>query len=178
MRIVNDEKSRRTIRYFIIAVSVIIPLVVAVLFKVKIDGFDFTFLPAIYATINGLTGILLVAAVIAIKKGNRTLHEALIKLCMIFSAAFLVMYVVYHMTSESTAFGGEGSIRYVYFIILITHILLSIVIVPLILFSYMRAWFGEYEQHKALVKYTFPLWLYVAISGVIVYIMISPYYQH
>jgi putative membrane protein len=178
MRVIQDEKSRQAIRYFIIAVSIIIPLVVALLFKVKIDGYDFTFLPPIYATINGLTGVLLVAAVMAIKKGNKSLHETLIKVCMIFSAAFLVMYVLYHMTSESTSFGGEGAIRYVYFIILITHILLSIVIVPLILFSYMRAWFGEYEKHRTLVKYTFPLWLYVAVSGVIVYIMISPYYQH
>jgi putative membrane protein len=161
----------------IIAVSIIIPIVVAVLFRVKIDGYDFTFLPPIYASINGLTAVLLVGAVIAIRNKNRTLHERLMKICIVLSAAFLVMYVIYHMTSDSTPYGGEGVLRYVYFFILITHIVLSITVVPFVLFTLGRALAGRFDRHKALARYTFPIWLYVAVTGVIVYLMISPYYS-
>ncbi len=160
----------------IIAVSIIIPVVVAILFRVKIDGYDFTFLPPIYATINGITAILLIAAVIAIKNKRRLIHERLMKTCILLSLAFLVMYIIYHMTTESTSYGGEGFIRIIYFIILISHILLSIVVIPFVLITYVRAIYGNFERHKALAKFTFPIWLYVAITGVVVYLMISPYY--
>jgi putative membrane protein len=162
----------------VIALSIIIPLVVAVLFGMpKIKGYDFSFLPAIYATVNGLTAVTLIAAVVAIKNKRQLLHERLIKVCMALSVSFLVMYIIYHLTSESTAFGGQGVIRYVYFFILITHILLSIAVIPFVLFTYVRAITGNFERHRALAKYTFPLWLYVAITGVVVYLMISPYYN-
>lgn len=161
----------------IIALSIILPLAVAALFRIKIPGYDFSFLPPIYATINGLTAILLVVAVIAIKNKNRKLHELLMKTCIGLSAAFLVMYVLYHMTSDSTPFGGEGPIRTVYYFILISHIILSVAVVPLVLFTFSRALSGNFERHRALAKFTFPIWLYVAITGVIVYIMISPYYS-
>ena len=162
---------------FIIAVSIIIPVVVAALFSVKIPGYDFSFLPPIYAAINGLTAILLTSAVIAIKNKNRILHERLMKTCMLLSAVFLVLYIAYHITSDSTPYGGVGTIRYVYFFILVTHIILSIVVVPLVLFTYLRAWRGDFVKHRALAKFTFPVWLYVAVTGVIVYWMISPYYS-
>lgn len=162
---------------FIIAVSIIIPVVVAALFSVKIPGYDFSMLPPIYAAINGLTAILLTSAVIAIKNKNRILHERLMKTCMLLSAVFLVLYIAYHITSDSTPYGGEGTIRYVYFFILVTHIILSIVVVPLVLFTYLRAWRGDFVKHRALAKFTFPVWLYVAVTGVIVYWMISPYYS-
>lgn len=161
----------------IIALSIILPLAVAALFRIKIPGYDFSFLPPIYATINGLTAILLVVAVIAIKNKNRKLHELLMKTCIGLSAAFLVMYVLYHMTSDSTPFGREGQIRTVYYFILISHIILSVAVVPLVLFTFSRALSGNFERHRALAKFTFPIWLYVAITGVIVYIMISPYYS-
>lgn len=165
-------------RKLIIALSILIPLAVALLFGMpKIKGYDFSFLPPIYASINGLTAILLVVAFIAIKNGKRILHERLMKTCIFLSASFLVMYIVYHITSESTAFGGEGGIRYVYFFILITHILLSIGVIPVVLFTFVRALTGDFERHRALAKFTFPLWLYVAVTGVIVYLMISPYYK-
>lgn len=160
----------------IIAVSVIIPVVVAILFRVKIDGYDFSFLPPIYASINALTAVLLVTAVLAIRNKKRQLHERLMKTCIGLSAIFLVMYVLYHMTSDSTPYGGEGPVRYVYYFILITHIILSVVVIPFVLFTLGRALGGNFEKHKALAKYTFPVWLYVAITGVIVYLMISPYY--
>jgi putative membrane protein len=161
----------------IVVVSILIPLLVAVLFGVKIPGYDFSFLPPIYATINGVTAVLLVTAVMAIKRKKRVLHERLMKTCVALSATFLVLYVLYHMTSDSTSYGGVGPSRYVYFFILITHILLSVGVIPMVLFTYLRAWRGEFSRHRALAKYTFPLWLYVAVTGVIVYLMISPYYS-
>jgi putative membrane protein len=164
-------------RKLIIVFSILIPLAVAILFGVKIEGYDLSFLPPVYASINGITALLLVLAVLAIKKGNRVLHERLIKTCLLLSVGFLLMYVLYHMTSESTAYGGVGVIRYVYFIILISHILLSIIIIPFVLFTYVRAISGSFDRHKALARYTFPMWLYVAVTGVIVYLMISPYYN-
>ena len=170
-------ESKEPYRKLIIALSIVIPILVAVLFKVQIKGYDFTFLPPIYATINGITAVLLVAALIAIKNKKRALHEEIMKVCIGLSASFLIMYVLYHMTTESTTFGGSGAIRYVYFIILISHILLSIVVIPLVLFTLSRALSGNFERHKALAKFTFPVWLYVAVTGVIVYLMISPYYK-
>ena len=169
----NKEPYRRVI----IALSIVIPIVVAVLFKVQIRGYDFTFLPPIYATLNGITAVLLVTALIAIKNSMRVLHERIMKLCIGLSASFLVMYVLYHMTTESTTYGGSGPIRYLYFIILISHILLSIVVIPMVLFTFSRALTGNFERHKALARFTFPVWLYVAITGVVVYWMISPYYK-
>ncbi len=164
-------------RKLIIAISVIIPLAVASLFSVKVEGYDFSFLPPIYATINGLTAILLIVAVVAIKNEKRSLHESLMKTCILLSAAFLVLYVLYHMTSDSTSYGGSGVWRGVYFFILISHILLSVIIIPLVLFTFVRALSGDFKRHKALARITFPIWLYVAVTGVVVYLMIRPYYS-
>ena len=161
----------------IIVLSIVIPVAVAALFGLKIPGYDLSFLPPIYASINGLTAILLVTSYISIKNGKRTRHELINKICICLSALFLVMYVLYHITSEETHYGGEGSIRYVYFFILITHIALSITVIPFVLFTFSRALAGNFERHKRLAKFTFPLWLYVAVTGVIVYLMISPYYK-
>ena len=166
---------------YIILVSIAIPVVVALLFTVKLKDFGInvtplSFLPPIYATINGITAVVLVAAVLAIKNGNRKLHERLMTTAIALSLAFLVMYVAYHMTSDSTKFGGEGIIRTVYFFILITHILLSIAVIPLVLITYVRALAEKFDKHKKIAKITFPIWLYVAITGVVVYLMIAPYY--
>jgi len=161
----------------IVAVSIIIPLAVAALFRVKIPGYDLSFLPPIYASINGLTAILLVIAVVAIKNKKQALHESLMKICIGLSICFLLMYVAYHITSETTHYGGEGAIRFIYFILLITHIVLSVAIIPLVLFTYVRAWSGDFAKHRRLAKFTFPLWLYVAVTGVVVYLMLSPYYK-
>ena len=176
----NTEKKYQKL---IVILSVVIPLAVAGLFGVKLKDFGFdveplTFLPPVYATINGLTAIVLVLAVLQIKKGNRKTHERLMKFAILLSVLFLVMYVAYHMTSDSTSYGGEGAVRYLYFFILITHIVLSIVIIPLVLFTYVRALAERFDKHKKLAKITFPIWLYVAITGVVVYLMISPYYVH
>ncbi|WP_420552204.1 DUF420 domain-containing protein [Tenacibaculum aiptasiae] len=170
----SEEKKYKR---FITIVSIVIPLAVAALFGIKIPNVEpLTFLPPIYASINGLTAVLLVASVVAIKKGNRKLHEQLNTLAIVCSALFLVMYVAYHMTSDSTKFGGEGVIKYIYLFILLTHIVLSVIVIPFVLVTFMRARLGKFPEHKKIAKITFPLWLYVAVTGVIVYIMISPYY--
>jgi putative membrane protein len=138
MEATNDIEKKY--KKWIIILSIAIPLVVAVLFGVKIpDAKPLTFLPPIYATINGITAVVLIAAVIAIKNKKVKLHEMLMKVCIGLSIAFLGMYVAYHMTSDSTSFGGEGLIKYVYFFILITHIVLSIAIIPLVLITYVKA---------------------------------------
>jgi putative membrane protein len=166
---------------WILILSIAIPVAVAVLFKVKLKDFGInvaplSFLPPIYATINGITAVLLVSAIIAIKNRKRKLHENLMKSAIALSVAFLVMYVAYHMTADSTKFGGEGIIKYAYYFILISHIILSVAIIPLVLITYVRALSQQFDQHKKIAKITFPIWLYVAVTGVVVYLMISPYY--
>lgn len=177
----EDNSLEKKYNKLIIAVSVIIPIVVAILFGVKLKDFGYdveplSFLPPIYATTNGFTAVLLVAAVVAIKNGKKKLHQRMMTSAIAFSVAFLVMYVAYHMTADSTKFGGIGTIRYVYFFILVTHIVLSIVIIPMVLITYVRALGKNFDKHKKIARITFPIWLYVAISGVVVYLMISPYY--
>ncbi|MDP5093289.1 MAG: DUF420 domain-containing protein [Polaribacter sp.] len=179
----NNLAQEQKYKKFITALSIVIPIAVAALFSINLKrlGFDvspLSFLPPIYATINGITAITLIAAVMAIKKGNRKLHEQLNTFAIACSLAFLLMYIAYHITSDSTKFGGEGFIKYVYYFILISHILLSIIIIPLVLTTYMYAKLGDFERHKKIAKKTFPLWLYVAITGVVIYLMISPYYVH
>ncbi len=181
----SESGTKKTNRYSkaIIAVSILIPLVVAALFSVRLKDFGFdvrplTFLPPIYATINGLTAVILIIAVRAIRNGNRKLHQKLMTSAIALSALFLILYIAYHMTAESTPYGGTGVLRYVYFFILITHILLSIVIIPIVLVTYVRALSGDFVRHRKIARFAFPLWLYVAISGVLVYLMISPYYAN
>ena len=193
----NNSKLYNTLIWVI---SVVVPLVVALLlfakwdydkliFDLRIPNYDpivimenlpiakpLTFLPPIYATINGLTAFILIVAVYYIKKGKRKIHENLIKVCIALSLSFLVMYIAYHLTSDPTSFGGSGAIAYLYFFILITHILLSIVVIPLVLISYLKASQSDFAAHRKIAKITFPIWLYVAVTGVIVYLMISPYY--
>ncbi len=170
---IQSQKKYNTI---IIILSIAIPLVVALLFMVKIDLKIPVFLPPIYASINAFTALLLILAVWAIKNKKRILHERLMKSAILCSVLFLALYVLYHMTSDSTKFGGEGIIKYIYFFILLTHILLSIIVIPFVLITYVRAITNDFEKHKKIAKFTFPLWLYVAITGVVVYLMISPYY--
>jgi len=161
---------------WIVVLSIAIPLVVAILSGVKIDAELPVFLPPIYASINAFTAVLLVVAVWAIKNKKIKLHEKLMKTAIACSVLFLALYVAYHMTSESTKFGGEGAIKTVYFVILFSHIVLSIAVIPFVLITFVRAITNNIELHKKIARITFPLWLYVTVTGVIVYIMISPYY--
>ena len=177
----NNLAQEKKYKKIITALSIIIPLAVAALFGVNLKQLGFNveplmFLPPIYASINGLTAVVLVAALIAIKNGNKKLHEQLNTFAILCSLIFLVMYIAYHMTSNSTTFGGEGVIKYVYYFILITHIILSVIVIPLVLLTYMKAKLTDFTAHKKIARKTFPIWLYVAVTGVIVYFMISPYY--
>ena len=162
---------------YIVILSIAIPILVALMFSVKLDVQLPIFLPPIYATINAITGVLLIIAVWAIKNKKKLLHERLMKTAILCSVVFLMMYLAYHMTSDSTKFGGEGTIKYIYLFILLTHILLSIVVIPFVLLTYVRAITNDFEKHKKIAKITFPLWLYVAVSGVVIYVLISPYYS-
>lgn len=164
-------------RKLILALSILIPLVVAALFGIKIKGIDFSFLPPIYAGINGLTAVVLLLAIVAIKNKKIQLHKKLNTIAIALSATFLILYILYHIASDETKFGGTGTIRYVYFFLLITHILLSIAVIPMVLFTFVKGLSMNVNSHKKWAKFTFPLWLYVALSGVIVYFMISPYYK-
>lgn len=165
----------------IIIISIFVFIIVVILSRISLKNLGYsveplTFLPPIYATINGITAVILVIAVVAIKNGKQKLHENLMKSAIICSIVFLMMYVAYHMTSESAKFGGEGIIKYIYFFILITHIMLSIAVVPLVLITYVKALTKQFDKHRKIAKITFPIWLYVAVTGVVVYLMISPYY--
>lgn len=172
-----SEKETLKYKNWIIVLSVAIPVAVALLFMVRIPNVaPLRSLPPIYAMINATTAVLLLFALVAIKRKNILLHERLMKSAIFLSCVFLVMYVAYHMTSDPTPYGGTGVLRWVYYFILITHILLSIGIIPMVLITYVRAISKHFISHKRIAKITFPIWLYIAVTGVVVYLMISPYY--
>ncbi len=185
-----DQSKVAKVRKLIIAVSIAVPAVVAVLFKVKLEGFDFSYLPAFYAGINGLTAIVLIGALVAIKAKKMEVHRMLIRFALLLSLLFLVLYVLYHMTSDPTMYGDSnhdnkidmlesvriGGTSIIYYFILISHILLSVGVIPVVLFTYLFAWQGDYIRHKKWTRFAFPLWLYVAVTGVVVYFMIAPFY--
>ena len=186
-----DPSKAKNAKKLIIVLSIVIPLVVGVLFKVKIGGVDFSFLPAIYAGINALTAVVLISALFAVKNKNYDLHRGLMRFALLLSLLFLALYVTYHMTSDSTLYGDTnhngnldilekaqiGATAYFYYVLLISHILLSIAVIPVVLFTYLFAWQGNFVKHKKWTRFAFPIWLYVAITGVIVYFMISPFYS-
>lgn len=172
----NQDKLQQEKKYnkLIVILSIVLPLAVFALFGIKLDIELPVFLPPIYATINAVTALVLVVAFVQIKRRYIKAHERLMKFAIALSVLFLVMYVLHHMTSDSTAY--EGDYRALYFFILISHIVLSVAVIPFVLITYVRAITNNFEKHKKIAKITFPLWLYVAVTGVIVYIMISPYY--
>ena len=175
----SEKENEKVKKYtpWVWILSIAIPVVVAILFLIKIPNVKpLTFLPPVYAFINAITAVFLTIAYIAIKRKKIILHERLMKISIGLSVIFLVMYVAYHMTSDPTPYGGEGIIRSVYYFILISHVILSIGIIPLVLVTYVRAISKLFADHKKIARYTFPIWMYIAVTGVIVYLMISPYY--
>lgn len=175
----------------IIIFSLVVPLLVALLYVTpKISAFEIDFLPLLNAIINGTVFFTLIFAVRAIKNGNRELHQKLIYTSFILSTIFLISYVLHHATHDSVKFGdidGNGllsdsenlkvsTFKYFYYFILISHILLSAIIMPLVLVTWSRALKEKFEAHKKIARITFPIWLYVSATGVLVYILISPYY--
>lgn len=170
-------KSENPYKSLIVFISIVLPVAVAVLYVLpKTETTLFSFLPLLNAIINGTTFLILIAALVAIKNKNIVLHKRLMWTALVLSVVFLLSYVLYHATTPSTSFGGEGTIKYIYFFILLTHILLSAVVVPLVLLTLVRALSEKFDQHRKIAKITLPIWLYVTLTGVLVYLMISPYY--
>lgn len=172
----NDKRAK----VLIILVSVIVFLAVALLGKIQVSlggGFDVHIFAKINAIINSLVSILLLAGIIAVKSRSYNLHRNIMLASIVLSVLFLVSYICHHLFSGDTKFGGTGAIRSVYFFILITHIILAASVLPFILFTAYRAMIAEYPKHTKLARITWPIWLYVSVTGVVVYLMISPYYS-
>jgi putative membrane protein len=172
-------------RFWIITLSLLLPVVVTVLYYIpKPTGISpewtgyLALLPLFNASVNGTTALVLVAAFLAIKNKNVDLHRKLMFTALVLSGFFLLSYVIYHFTMPSTPYPKEAAYRGIYFFILLTHIALSAIIVPLVLISLSRGLSSQFAKHRAIAKITMPLWLYVAVTGVLVYLLISPHYSH
>lgn len=175
---VTPARERRFLA-IIALLSVAVPVLVAMLFVIPKDGgakVDVSFLPPFYAFINFLTAIALVVGYVNIKKGNIKVHRGAMLTAFGLSAVFLVSYVVYHTFGERTTYGGGGLLKYTYYFILLTHIVLAVIIVPLVLLSVYFGITDQRARHRRISRWTFPIWLYVAVTGVLVYLLISPYY--
>jgi putative membrane protein len=161
-------------------VAIGIPLVVAILlglpFKLNLGEWT-DVLPHINALVNSLTALFLLIAFAAIRRGNIKVHRASMLTCVVLGLFFLVAYILYHLTHQSTRYGGVTDIKYLYYFLLITHIILAAVVVYFVLKALYFAFNGDFVRHKKIVKWAYPIWLYVSVSGVLVYFMISPYYK-
>lgn len=166
----------------IIVLSIVVPLAVAVLmflpeeWHLEFGGADLRSLPFFHAILNGSTGVLLFTGFVLIKNKKINWHRISMLVAFLLSAVFLVSYVISKLSNAPVPFGGEGFVRYAYFFILITHILLSIPVLPLALLAIYRGMTGEFDKHKKIVKWAFPIWIYVAVTGVLVYLFMMPYY--
>ena len=173
-------KNDTTVKWLIGIVSVVVFGVVAALPQIHL-GIQLPFNPHIFASfnavINSTVSLLLVLAVVLVKQKNYEAHKKVMLAAIVFSSLFLVSYIAHHLFAGETKFGGEGAIRTFYLVLLTTHIILAAIILPVVLFTAYRSLTGEYAKHKKIARYTFPLWLYVSVTGVIVYLMISPYYS-
>lgn len=187
-------KKDKTARVIIYTVSIIVFITVAVLSRVKLNvnlGFDVHIFAVINAIINSLVAVLLLIGLMAAKQKNYLLHKRIMLTAIVLSILFLLSYIAHHLLSGDTKFGDlnhdgmldveeklqVGNTRFMYLILLLTHIPLAAIILPFILFTAYRALIGEYDKHKKIVRVTWPIWFYVAVSGVLVYWMISPYYN-
>jgi putative membrane protein len=171
----NDKKASLLIILF----SVIVFVAVVFLSRIKLEvelPFNVHLFATVNAILNSLVSLLLVVGLIAVKNAKYQLHRNVMMSAMVLSLLFLVSYICHHLFSESTSYGGEGVMKSVYYFILITHIILAAVILPFILYTSYRALVAEWPAHRKLAKITWPIWFYVSVTGVIVYLMISPYY--
>lgn len=174
------KKNDSMARSLIYTVSFVVFSAVVVLGRIQLDvdpGFDIHVFAKANAVINTVVSMLLVSALVAVKKGRYALHRKLMLAAIVMSVLFLVSYICHHLLAGDTTYGGQGAVRYVYYFILVTHIVLAAVILPFILFTSYRALVAEWAAHRKLAKITWPVWFYVSVTGVIVYLMISPYYQ-
>jgi putative membrane protein len=171
----NDKKASLLIILF----SVIVFVAVVFLSRIKLEvelPFNVHLFATVNAILNSLVSLLLLVGLIAVKNAKYELHRNVMMSAMVLSLLFLVSYICHHLFSESTSYGGEGVMKSVYYFILITHIILAAVILPFILYTSYRALVAEWPAHRKLAKITWPIWFYVSVTGVIVYLMISPYY--
>lgn len=171
----NDKKAS----ILIILFSIIVFVAVVFLSKIKLEvdlPFNVHVFAEINAILNSTVSFLLLVGLLAVKRGRYHQHRMVMMISMILSLLFLVSYICHHLFSESTTYGGEGAMRYIYYFILITHIILAAIILPFILYTSYRALVAEWPAHRKLAKITWPIWFYVSVTGVIVYILISPYY--
>ena len=172
----NDKKAN----VLIILFSVVVFVAVVFLSKIKLEvslPFNVHLFAKINAVINSAVTFLLLVGLLSVKRGRYALHKKIMMSAMVLSLLFLVSYICHHLFSESTSYGGDGAAKYVYYFILITHIFLAAIILPFILYTSYRALIAEWPQHKKLAKITWPIWLYVSVTGVVVYVMISPFYN-
>ena len=172
----NDRKA--SIRIWIFSAVIFLAIATMGAVHLKVDpGFNVHIFAKINAIINSMVTLLLIAALVAVKQRKLQLHKRLMLGAMVLSVLFLLSYVCHHLFAGDTKYGGEGPLRYVYFFILITHIFLAAIIMPFVLFTAYRALIAEFPEHKKLARITWPIWLYVSITGVVVYLFISPYYH-
>jgi putative membrane protein len=177
LTLTKNDKLARTL---IFIVSFVVFAAVVMLGRVKLDvdlGFDERIFAKVNAVINSLVAVLLVAGIVTAKSRKYVTHKKIMLSAMVLSLLFLISYICHHLFAGETKFGGEGTIRYVYYAILITHIILAAIILPFILFTAYRALIGENAAHRKLAKITWPIWFYVAVTGPVVYLLISPYYS-
>ncbi|GAB2572475.1 DUF420 domain-containing protein [Spirosoma areae] len=174
---VQGHKASRVINVLSIAIPVAVAVLLGIRQKVDLGAWT-TYLPHINGTINSLTSVLLLMGLYYIRQKNVIAHKRTMLAAFTLGSLFLVSYVLYHLTNESTPFGGQGWIRPVYYFLLVSHIVLSVVVVWFVLRAVYFALSGQISKHKQTVKYAFPIWLYVSITGVIVYLLIKPYYIH
>lgn len=171
----------RRYKNLIITISIVIPVLVGYLiYNPLIETADRSWverLPHLNACINATTSLLLLAGLYFIKTGRVSYHRTCMLTAFVLGCVFLISYIIYHSTVPSTSFGGMGFIRNIYYVLLITHILLAIVVVPFVLLALYHALKSDFPRHKRMVKIAYPVWLYVSVSGVMVYLMISPYYS-
>ena len=174
----REELSRKlSIAAWILSAAVL--LLVVVMQKVRLplpDGWTTDFLPPFHAAVNAAGAVVLLLGFIFVRVGNITLHRAMMVAAMGLSVLFLLSYVAYHITNDPTRYGGDGWMRLVYFVLLISHIILAAVSLPFILFTFIAGWTNRFAAHRRLARWVFPMWLYVAITGPICYWMLRPYY--
>lgn len=173
----NVELGKKLDRLAVLLSAVVIALVIFMRGDYKPDlGFDTTFVPAVNAVVNTLVALCLIVALYYVRQGKILAHRTAIMTAMGLSVVFLLLYVLYHFTNYETAYCGQGRIRTVYFLLLISHIVLAGLSLPFILFTFIRGFTGQVAKHKRLARYVYPVWLYVAVSGPVVYLMLKPCY--
>jgi len=174
---VRNDKLAKKLNLAAYIISAVVIMLVGLMRRVKLDvGVDFSFLPAYNAMFNTVVAVCLLAALVFIKRKNIKAHRASMFLAMTFSFLFLLTYVLYHFTTPETTYCGEGSMRTIYFILLISHIILAAISLPFILFTFIKGFTYQVEEHKRMARWVWPVWFYVAVTGPLCYLMLSPCY--